>query len=132
MALNEAVDHVYTALSQPTDIRIAIIEPSMAPDAPLRFSFHHGCLDDLEGRYEAVSYVWGEPILNFPVYHINDGSRVLVTENLDQALRKLRHRLDPRWLWADAMCINQSDSQEKARQIPLMVDIFRGAKGVLA
>jgi hypothetical protein len=30
------------------------------------------------------------------------------------------------------MCINQRDNREKANQIPLMVDIFRGAKTVLA
>jgi hypothetical protein len=132
MDLAQTTDHVYTPLSQATEVRIAIIEPSMHQDAPLRFSFHQACLEDLEGRYEAVSYVWGKPILSFPVHHMTDGSQILVTQNLDQALRRLRHRLDPRWLWADAMCIDQANNQEKAIQIPLMVDIFRGANGVLA
>lgn len=132
MNLNQAVDHVYAPLSQPTEIRIAIIEPAMKQDAPLRFSFRQACLDDLEGRYEAVSYVWGEPILSFPVYHVEDGSQLPVTQNLDRALRRLRHRLDPRWLWADAICIDQRNDGEKAIQIPLMIDIFRGAKKVLA
>jgi hypothetical protein len=124
--------HVYTPLQQPTSIRLAIIEPSMDPDAPLRFSFHQACLEDLEGRYEAVSYVWGAPILRFPVYNSMDGSHLLITKNLNHALRKLRQRLDPRWLWADAMCIDQKNDREKAIQIPLMVQIFRGATRVLA
>jgi hypothetical protein len=127
-----AVDHVYIPLSQPTEIRIAIIEPSMDYDAPLQFSFHQACLEDLEGQYEAVSYVWGVPDLIHPVHCNHDGSQILVTKSLDHALRRLRLRHDPRWLWADAMCINQRDNQEKAIQIPIMVNIFRGAKTVLA
>jgi hypothetical protein len=101
-------------------------------DAPLQFSFHQACLEDLEGQYEAVSYVWGVPDLIFPVHCNHDRSQILVTKSLDHALRRVRLRHDPRWLWADAMCINQRDHQEKANQISLMVDIFRGAKTVLA
>lgn len=125
-------DHVYVPLSSPREIRIAVIEPAMDVDAPLRFSFHHDTLEELESQYEAISYVWGEPILSFPVYHVSDGTQIHVTHNLDRALRRLRHKADPRWLWADAMCINQVDNLEKASQIPLMVDIFRNANGVLA
>jgi hypothetical protein len=132
MDIAKSSSHVYTPLWQPTNIRIAIIEPSMDPDAPLRVTFHQACLDDLEGRYEAVSYVWGAPILCFPVYDSMDGSHLLITENLDHALRRLRHKADPRWLWADAICIDQKNNREKAIQIPLMVQIFRGATRVLA
>ncbi|KAJ1323394.1 HET domain-containing protein [Microdochium nivale] len=36
------------------------------------------------------------------------------------------------WLfWADVICINQADAQEKAREIPRMLDIFGSAKEVL-
>jgi hypothetical protein len=132
MALVQSTNHVYTPLSQPTEIRIAIIEPSMKYDAPLRFTFRQTPLEDLEGRYEAVSYVWGLPILEYLVYHTTDDSQINVTHNLDGALRRLRHKVDQRWLWADAMCISQRNDQEKAVQIPLMVDVFRGSKRVLA
>jgi hypothetical protein len=132
MDLDQAVDHVYAPFTGPREIRIAVIEPSVDYDAPLQFSFQQALLEDLEGAYEAVSYVWGAPILTFPVYHTIDGSRICVTENLDKALRRRRHRLDRRCLWADAMCIDQRNDREKEIQIPLMVDIFRGAKRVLA
>jgi hypothetical protein len=131
-SLGLAVNYVYKPLSQPTEIRVAVIEPSLEPTAPLRFSFHQARLEDLEGRYEAVSYFWGSPKLTYPVHHTHDGSQILVTKSLNQALRALRLRHDSRWLWADAMCINQRDNQEKAVQIQFMVDIFRGAKKVLA
>jgi hypothetical protein len=132
MDLDQAVDHVYAPFTGPREIRIAVIEPSVDYDAPLQFSFQQAPLEDLEGAYEAVSYVWGAPILTFPVYHTTVGSRICVTENLDKALRRRRHRLDRRCLWADAMCIDQRNDREKEIQIPLMVDIFRGAKRVLA
>ncbi|KAI8940602.1 hypothetical protein NX059_001875 [Plenodomus lindquistii] len=35
-------------------------------------------------------------------------------------------------LWADALCINQGDDDEKSKQIPLMRQIFRGSRRVLA
>jgi len=87
---------------------------------------------DLEGRYEAISYVWGEPILEFPVYNVSDGTQLFVTRNLHCALRQLRHAVSVRWLWADAICIDQRNDQEKAKQIPFMVKISRNAKRVLA
>jgi hypothetical protein len=129
---NQAINHAYTPFSQPTEIRVAIIEPSIDREAPLQFSFHQARLEELEGRYEAVSYVWGAPILTSPVHHIADGSQIFVTENLDHVLRSQRQPLDTRWLWSDAMCIDQRNDREKEVQIPLMVDIFRGAKRVLA
>lgn len=125
-------DHVYTPFSQPMEIRVIVLMPSIDFDAPITFSFHQSCLEDLEGRYEAIAYVWGEPILEFPVYNISDSARLLVARNLFCALRQLRHSANVRWLWADALCIDQKNYQEKAKQIPLMVDIFRRAKTVLA
>jgi hypothetical protein len=129
---NQAINHAYTPFSQPTEIRVAIIEPSIDREAPLQFSFHQARLEELEGRYEAVSYVWGAPILTFPVHHIADGSQIFVTENLDHVLRSQRQALVTRWLWADAICIDQRNDREKEVQIPLMIDIYRGAKRVLA
>lgn len=128
----EAIDHVYVPLTFPTEIRIVVIAPAMDYDAPLQFSFIQAPLEAVECCYEALSYVWGPTISKHPVYHNNDGSRIYVTENLNDALRRLRHRLDPKWLWADAICIDQKNDREKEVQIPLMVKIYRGAKRVLA
>jgi hypothetical protein len=57
---------------------------------------------------------------------------LLITENLDVALHRLRLPDRKRRLWADAVCINQNDEKEKATQIPLMVHVCRGARRVLA
>jgi hypothetical protein len=74
--------------------------------------------------------MWGEPRLDHTL-HIN-GGHVMVTGNLDQALRRLRLATKNRALWADAVCINQSDNKEKATQIPLMAKVYRGVSRVLA
>jgi hypothetical protein len=36
MSVDQAVDHVYIPLSQPTEIRVVVIEPSTDYDAPLQ------------------------------------------------------------------------------------------------
>jgi len=123
--------HVYYPLEGPDHIRLIALYPASSKDAPLEITFLASTLEDLEGRYEAISYTWGQPLLTCAL-HVDDGTQVCVTENLDRALRYLRYNDRDRLLWADAACINQSDDAEKAVQIPLMVDIFRGAQRVMA
>jgi hypothetical protein len=69
--------------------------------------------------------------------HIN-GVEVQVTANLDVALRHFRgaegelrdKRPQMRW-WIDAICINQSDLEERSQQVQLMGDIYSGASCVV-
>ncbi|KAH8632700.1 hypothetical protein IG631_11334 [Alternaria alternata] len=123
--------HVYEALESSQHIRLIILHPASSADLPLNFTFHQARLSELEGRYEAISYTWGQPNLTYPLY-VSDGTHILVTENLDRALRYLRWSHKDRTLWADAACINQADDVEKGTQIPLMIHIFRNAETVLA
>jgi hypothetical protein len=123
--------HVYEALDGPEHIRLIALHPASSKDAPLRINFFSSTLEDFEGRYDAVSYTWGKPIRTFAL-HIDDGTQVRVTENLDRALRYLRYKDRERVLWADAASINQDDDKEKEVQIPLMVKVFRGARKVMA
>jgi hypothetical protein len=125
-----AAAYIYPVL-EPSHIRIIVLEPTFDNNAPLHFSFRSASLPDLRGQYEAISYTWGEPKLAFPL-HRDDGSPVSVTANLDMTLRRLRHRLDERWLLADAVCIDQGNPEEKATQIPMMDKTYRSAKRVLA
>ncbi|KAK0738280.1 heterokaryon incompatibility protein-domain-containing protein [Schizothecium vesticola] len=50
-----------------------------------------------------------------------------VTTNLEAALHVLRATLSRPVLWADAICIDQSDLDEKASQVPLMAEIYSQA-----
>ncbi|KAI0868388.1 heterokaryon incompatibility protein-domain-containing protein [Hypoxylon argillaceum] len=75
--------------------------------------------------YEALSYCWGPPE---PKRTIFVNSRAfLVSANLYTALLYLRYddRYRPRTIWIDAICINQSDDDEKNVSIPQMRDIYQ-------
>jgi hypothetical protein len=108
------------------------LEPALDADAPLHFKFTCAHIESVIAQHEAISYTWGEPKLEYPLY-VGDGTRVciMVTRNLDKALRRLRHPTIRRTLWADAVCINQRNVVEKAKQIPLMTEIYRSASRVL-
>ncbi|KAI0198107.1 HET-domain-containing protein [Astrocystis sublimbata] len=82
-------------------------------------------------RYEALSYVWGD--VKDPQYVFLDGEKpVPVTESLYSALRSLRLRHGARKLWVDALCINQSDHEEKKVQLALMKRVYQQAEKVVA
>ena len=80
------------------------------------------------GDFIALSYVWGDSYINREIYV--DDTLVLVTANLEAALRQLRNhsRIQQRFrIWIDALCINQADSDERAVQVARMKDIYARA-----
>jgi hypothetical protein len=73
--------------------------------------------------YDALSYCW----LRGQIIYISF-KRLPVTENLLLALARLRHPSKSRFLWADAICINQRDAEERNMQVSLMRHIYRQAQ----
>ena len=81
--------------------------------------------------YDALSYAWGSGG-KFSEIRCN-GLQVLVTENLFKALYALRStNKNARYLWVDALCINQDDSSEKNEQVWNMLAIYQKARKVIA
>ncbi|KAI1069164.1 hypothetical protein LB507_006120 [Fusarium sp. FIESC RH6] len=72
--------------------------------------------------YEALSYVWGEPIFSEPIL-LND-QEFFITPSLKYALSCLRYKTESRVLWVDAVCINQSDIEERNQQVAMMREIY--------
>ena len=98
----------------------------------------HARLDTYDLRdgldYDALSYTWGADDV---LAHIKVNDQwVSVRQNLLEALQQLRvnqrKTVNPRKLWVDALCINQSDNVEKSHQVMLMRDIYANASSVLA
>jgi hypothetical protein len=87
-------------------------------------------LDDGDLRYEAISYVWGDPKDRELI--ICQECVVSVTRSLFEALRRFRNVDTVRTLWADAICINQAANEERSSQVRLMNIIYRRALRVLA
>ena len=82
--------------------------------------------------YECLSYTWGSLSLTSTV--LVDGKTLPTTRSLETALHMLRKRgvLDTPWIWIDAICINQSDLDERAGQVRLMRAIYSYARRVCA
>jgi len=101
----------------PTTIR----EP---PDAYQRFTW---------GDYASLSYVWGDESKTCRI--IVNGHELKVTRNLEEALRVFRDGSEFQsnfGLWADAICINQNDFEERGRQVRKMREIYGKAWTVIA
>jgi hypothetical protein len=82
------------------------------------------------GTYRAFSYVWGT---NQSMQELVTPDGILeITFSLSKALQSLRHKNTATMLWVDAICIDQNDNQEKARQIRLLPQIFQSATSTYA
>ncbi|KAI1039028.1 hypothetical protein LB503_007834 [Fusarium chuoi] len=120
--------YTYMPLSDSSDrsvIRLIKLHPGSGED-PLRADILHASLDsDVVGRYEAVSYAWEDGHATNKLE--TPRGILLITPSLFHALHRFRLKDEPRMLWADAVCINQSDNAEKASQVALMSDIYASA-----
>ncbi|KIM93325.1 hypothetical protein OIDMADRAFT_74457, partial [Oidiodendron maius Zn] len=79
--------------------------------------------------YIALSYCWGDQSETQTISI--DGRKFQVTSNLEAALRQLRADGCVR-LWADAICINQQDTEERSKQVLQMSYIYKRARKVVA
>ncbi|KAI5922495.1 heterokaryon incompatibility protein-domain-containing protein [Camillea tinctor] len=119
----------YTALPR-NHIRVLELEAAADSADPLRCALILLDLDASSIPYDALSYTWGNPDFCHSV--IVDGKFNLpITTSLFTALHRFRSAEAPRRIWADAVCINQKDNEEKSVQIPLMRSIYQGAAQVL-
>jgi hypothetical protein len=125
----------YQPLATETSIRILVLHPADRFAAQLEVSFKH--LDrhapydlDISGHYEAVSYCWGESSFSHSVSFSSPTSQLPITANVDSMLRHLRKPHKAKHLWVDALCINQTNAEEKSSQVRSMDGIFQEATKV--
>jgi hypothetical protein len=83
---------------------------------------------DAPPPYHALSYTWGDPKVTKPIFV--DQIIVNVTVQLETALQRLRQLEGLKFIWIDALCINQGDLDEKNYQVPLMGEIYSSATNV--
>ncbi|KAI0172455.1 HET-domain-containing protein [Hypoxylon sp. FL1284] len=131
-----AVSYKYRPLKPNShEIRMLQIHPSWRSFSRIKCSLVIADLDDLDseavpfGFYEALSYTWGDATGKVTIQL--DGCSFEVTRNLAAALRRLRAKKGSRYLWVDAVCINQADEQERNSQVALMGHVYRRAEQVL-
>ena len=100
---------VYVYANLPDCYSVRLLELIGRPDfAPLQCRLVVSGLF-VDQSYHALSYAWGETMEK----HHNimlEGKYLLISANLNRALRKVRQPEQDLCLWVDAMCINQDDA----------------------
>ncbi|KAK5657260.1 hypothetical protein OQA88_3319 [Cercophora sp. LCS_1] len=115
----------YTQLGAlPRPFRLLHLLPGNGRE-PIACRLVHASLDDEVGTYESLSYVWGEAYAPVAI-QVDDGV-LHIGPNLRGAMLDLRHPDAVRVIWADAICINQEDDDERTRQVGSMGDIYSNA-----
>ncbi|CAG9983255.1 unnamed protein product [Clonostachys byssicola] len=110
------------------EIRLLQIQPSTDMVSEIKCQLVTTSLGKA-GSYIALSYCWGDPETKGKI--IVSKRPMMVTKNLISALQDLRGRGYLR-IWADAVCINQHNPEEKSQQILRMAGIYRSAWKVVA
>ncbi|KAH8668682.1 heterokaryon incompatibility protein-domain-containing protein [Xylariales sp. PMI_506] len=115
------VAFIYTPLKKPTaEIRLFELFPGRGR---LQGWLNHHELEAVQGKYVALSYCWGEERQSASVT-VNQCT-LSISKNLCAALKSIRQRHQGRLtIWIDALCINQTDTEEKSAQVSIMRDIY--------
>ena len=145
-ALADYQPYAYAPLPDRYSIRLLEIVQENSPEihCSLRVAILHN-----SPSYDALSYTWEDP--RAPLFQsvapgqyrrkcriICDGFTINVTANLYHALQRVRQMqrntstqglpILQKYIWIDAICINQQDLAERSSQVALMDDIYKGAK----
>ncbi|KAI1439855.1 heterokaryon incompatibility protein-domain-containing protein [Annulohypoxylon stygium] len=80
-------------------------------------------------RFESVSYAWGD--VNRKIISTCDGLNLMITNNLRDCLVAMRYTDQSRFLWVDAICIDQTNTEERGHQVSHMGDFYRRATRVV-
>lgn len=129
-------------------IRVLQLEPyDPTTDRPRCYLHDYQLSAEQCPPFNAVSYSWGSPVLseeeietgrNSPTpdfFHEIEcnGASWMVTQSLYELLEEFskQEKLRGQLLWVDALCIDQTDPDEKAHQISLMGEIYARAAQVI-
>ncbi|KAF7538178.1 hypothetical protein G7054_g3146 [Neopestalotiopsis clavispora] len=123
----------YETLGSPDSIRLLLLEPASNKDDDLVGTLVSQTLsaweDDLNTHYAALSYVWGSSTRTNSIKLLSGQTEHLfaLTSNLHMALTDLREEHRQVWIWADAICIDQDNNEERGHQVKMMGEIYRNA-----
>ena len=118
---------VYHDLDQNSrQIRLVVILPGATLDRIYCRLYYIQLADT---AYEALSYTWGSNS-SFRSITVN-GFPFHVTKNLEVALKWLRYPDKERFVWIDAISINQNNIREREQQVSLMRTIYTSATAVV-
>ncbi|KAI0438471.1 heterokaryon incompatibility protein-domain-containing protein [Xylaria telfairii] len=132
---------LYENLPSEDAFRVIEVQPGLHDD-PVVCRLHVALISEAILSYATLSYTWKlddeaayrrrymrpteeEALPKVPI-SCND-FEVLIGENLFQAIKRIRKPSISQMLWADALCINQNDVQERTQQVRKMSTIYKNA-----
>ncbi|KAH7374097.1 heterokaryon incompatibility protein-domain-containing protein [Cadophora sp. MPI-SDFR-AT-0126] len=98
----------------------------------LRCEFTTETINSLRGGYVAISYVWGVDKTIRSKIICEDGRALGLGASAAAVLESVADMDTVPLIWIDTLCIDQSNNDEKASQIPMMTDVYRSASKVVA
>ena len=119
----------YAKLDHKNEIRLFQMLPDDEADPDrLNATLIHASLECPPDEYIAISYCWGDPTRTHRLW-LNKTQYLPITA---AAAHVLGHVIPEKYLWMDAVCINQQDVEEKTWQVRIMWGIYRQAEFVAA
>ncbi|RSL83279.1 hypothetical protein CEP51_004602 [Fusarium floridanum] len=120
--------HIYNRRLENNEFRLIYLPAVDDESRPIHASIEAYQVDDCP-EYETVSYCWGgengDTTLCKPVFLGDYWDILLQTQNCWSMLHYLRPRIGVRVVWVDAICINQTDHQERESQVAIMGSIYQ-------
>ncbi|CAM1509620.1 Fc.00g033590.m01.CDS01 [Cosmosporella sp. VM-42] len=128
----ETCDDYHTACSAkaPATLPSRVLEISRAATENIRVRLRE--TNGEEGKYAALSYVWGDPQNQYTTRHENL-SRHLIDIPVSSLPLTVAdavlcvHQLGLSYLWVDALCIVQDDLEDKSQEVANMARIYTNA-----
>ncbi|KAH8676496.1 heterokaryon incompatibility protein-domain-containing protein [Tricladium varicosporioides] len=143
-----STQYQYDRLPSPSSIRLIELHPPSANK--ISFSIHATEINNTP-PYDALSYTWGDPRCSYleaepdsSYYQANilaicNGRSIMIRRNLRDAMRMLQTasfaqlgRSKQRYIWIDALCIDQTNMTERSEQVMLMTLLYQKAESVIA
>lgn len=114
---------------QKASLRLVRVLNTPSPEGYIQCEVRHTSIDD---SYICLSYVWGEQDRGHMI--LLDNKLFRVRENLYDFLviARKKTRLQSEWLFVDALCIDQTDIEERNHQVQQMGLVYSRAKEVMS
>jgi hypothetical protein len=126
---DETLNHFrYQSFKTASSIRVLALDPGTG-DAALQGQLQHVDLASSTPSFCALSYVWGTVVYDRSFEC--QSSVIMITQSLEEALKRLRLPDKVINIWADGICINQQDVRERESQVKLMGQIYTRAHQIM-
>lgn len=119
---------VYRKLqNNPKQIRVLEIHAGAGTE-DIRCTLRSICLtDEPQTKYETISYVWGDESQREYVFVNVNGVNIEAPASSVRVLRRIRLLHKTRVVWIDAICINQTDIEERSQQVKITGSVYARA-----